>query len=160
MSPSLSGAPGTSAPGTAGCISNCGTDIVNNAAGPTSFMKVGYWESFAVGRSCLKMSASQIPSGFTHIHYAFASITSEFQVDTSDTPEQFQDFINASGFKRIVSFGGWSFSTDVDSFPIFRNGVTAANRQTFAQSIVDMLNRDNLDGVDFDWEYPGVRASR
>ncbi|KAL5086669.1 hypothetical protein Trisim1_008754 [Trichoderma cf. simile WF8] len=33
-SQSATGAPGTSAPGTAGCISNCGIDIVNNNNGP------------------------------------------------------------------------------------------------------------------------------
>lgn len=106
------------------------------------------------------MSVSQIPTGYTHIHYAFASITKDFQVDTSDTPQQFQDFTKATGgFKKIVSFGGWSFSTDTGSFPIFRDGVTAANRLTFAQNVVKMIKDYNLDGVDFDWEYPGVSIS-
>lgn len=101
------------------------------------------------------MNVSQIPTGYTHIHYAFASISPDFQVDTLAS-QQFQDFTKASGFKKIMSFGGWSFSTSTDSFPIFRNGVTAANRLTFAQSIVKLLTNNNLDGVDFDWEYPGV----
>ncbi|KAJ2974628.1 hypothetical protein NQ176_g5954 [Zarea fungicola] len=156
ISKSATGAPGTSAPGTAGCISNCGTTIVNNNTPPKSFLKVGYWEAFSVGRSCLAMSASQIPTGFTHIHYAFASITPDFQVDISANSQQFQEFTKTSGFKKIISFGGWSFSTDSDSFPIFRTGVTAANRMTFAQSIVNMVNQYALDGVDFDWEYPGA----
>ncbi|KAH8806182.1 class V chitinase-like protein, partial [Xylogone sp. PMI_703] len=155
VSPSVTGAPGTSAPGTAGCISNCGTDIVNNGQGPSSFLKIGYWESFNLDRPCLQMPVSAIPSGYTHIHYAFAEITPDFKVDVSADQDAFDQFAAATGFKRILSFGGWSFSTDVDS-PIFRAGVTAANRLAFAQSVVDVINQFNLDGVDFDWEYPGA----
>jgi len=42
--PADTGAPGTTQPGTNGCISHCGTDIVNNGAGPASFIRVGYYE--------------------------------------------------------------------------------------------------------------------
>ncbi|KAK4061703.1 CAZyme family GH18 [Trichoderma harzianum] len=102
------------------------------------------------------MPVSAIPSGYTHIHYAFATLTEDFLVDVSADQDAFNDFAAATGFKRILSFGGWSFSTDVDSFPIFRDSVTSANRLTFAQSVVDIVNQHNLDGVDFDWEYPGA----
>ncbi|PTB48755.1 glycoside hydrolase family 18 protein, partial [Trichoderma harzianum CBS 226.95] len=156
ISKSTTGAPGTSAPGTAGCISNCGTEITNNSEGPSEFIKVGYWESFNLDRPCLQMPVSAIPSGYTHIHYAFATLTEDFLVDVSADQDAFNDFAAATGFKRILSFGGWSFSTDVDSFPIFRDSVTSANRLTFAQSVVDIVNQHNLDGVDFDWEYPGA----
>jgi chitinase len=44
----------------------------------------------------------------------------------------------------------------VDSAPIFRQGVTDANRKAFAQSVVNTITEYNLDGVDFDWEYPGA----
>ena len=40
----------------------------------------------------------------------------------------FADFKALPGVARILSFGGWSFSTDYDTFPIFRTGVTAAQR--------------------------------
>lgn len=56
----------------------------------------------------------------------------------------------------IFSFGGWSFSTDADTLPIFRQGVTPENRQLFATNVVKFINDNNLDGVDFDWEYPGA----
>lgn len=55
-----------------------------------------------------------------------------------------------------MSFGGWSFSTDYDTFPIFRAGVTAAQRQAVANKVVAFVNNNGLDGVDFDWEYPGA----
>jgi GH18 family chitinase len=55
-----------------------------------------------------------------------------------------------------VSFGGWTFSTDSSTYWIFREGVTSANRGTLAQNVANFLTSNGLDGVDFDWEYPGV----
>lgn len=55
-----------------------------------------------------------------------------------------------------ASFGGWSFSTSQDSYPIFREGATAENRNTFIASVVAYVKQYGLDGVDFDWEYLGV----
>ena len=42
--PADTGAPGTAKPGTNGCISNCGTDIVGNDSPLSTFRKVGYFE--------------------------------------------------------------------------------------------------------------------
>lgn len=58
--------------------------------------------------------------------------------------------------KRVLTFGGWSFSTDYDTAPIFREGVTAEERQLFAKTVVAFIQDHDLDGVDFDWEYPGA----
>ncbi|KAL2120204.1 hypothetical protein VTJ04DRAFT_4230 [Mycothermus thermophilus] len=153
---SSTGAPGTSAPGENGCISNCGTQIVTNGA-PGGNIRIGYFEAFGVDRACLTMDASHIPSGYTHMHYAFGDITHDYQVDVSRYQTQWEIFTSMRGFKRILSFGGWSFSTELDTAPIFKEGVTAANRLKFAQSVVDTIKRYNLDGVDFDWEYPGAQ---
>lgn len=30
------------------------------------------------------------------------------------------------------------------------------NRAAFVQKVVDFLSKENIDGVDFDWEYPGA----
>jgi chitinase len=58
--------------------------------------------------------------------------------------------------KKILSFGGWSFSTDHDTSPIFATGVSDANRELFATKVVQFLKDNKLDGLDFDWEYPGA----
>jgi hypothetical protein len=41
--------PGSAKANTNGCISNCGTDIVNKKT-PSSFSKVGYFESWNLDR--------------------------------------------------------------------------------------------------------------
>lgn len=39
---------------------------------------------------------------------------------------------------------------------VFREGVKPANRQTFANNVVRFIVDQGLEGVDFDWEYPGM----
>lgn len=156
LTPSLTGAPGTAAPGTNGCISNCGTAIIIGSA-PATFFKIAYFEGFNWNRPCLNMDITDLDtSQFTHVHLAFATITPSFDVDVSGIQDQFDRFVNLKGVKRILSFGGWSFSTDQDTYPIFRQGVTDANRNTFIANVVNFVKTHGIDGVDFDWEYPGA----
>jgi GH18 family chitinase len=137
---------GTAAPGANGCISNCGVNIINVSPPVNQFMRIGYYEGWTGSRSCLKMDVSDInffgANDYTHVHFAFGS----------DVAAQFNKFVAVpqGSFKKVLSFGGWSFSTDVDSFPIFRTGVTSANRQTFANNVVAFIVANGLDGVDFD----------
>ncbi|MBE3041988.1 LysM peptidoglycan-binding domain-containing protein, partial [Candidatus Bathyarchaeota archaeon] len=85
---SLSGAPGT-----AGCISNCGMEITNNDEGPESFIKVAYFEAWNQERPCLNMDVTQIDKEvFTHVHFAFPDITADYHVDMSKIQDQFDKF--------------------------------------------------------------------
>jgi chitinase len=155
-STSSTGAPGTAALHSNGCISNCGTNIITGTA-PSTFIKVAYFEGFNGQRPCLNMDPSQIdPSQYTHIHFAFAEVTPEFGVNVTGVQEQFDIFVTVQGMKRILSFGGWSFSTDQDTSPIFRQGVTEQNRTMFISNLVKFVSDNKLDGLDFDWEYPGA----
>ncbi|PLB51186.1 glycoside hydrolase [Aspergillus steynii IBT 23096] len=155
-SKSSTGAPGTAAPGKYGCISNCGTEIVNKKS-PDSWRVVAYFEAWNKNRPCMTMSVDRIDTSlYNHIHFAFADITPDYHVNVSAVQDQFDIFVDMKGIKRILSFGGWSFSTELDTFPIFREGVTDANRQKFANNVASFIKKHNLDGVDFDWEYPGA----
>ncbi|MCJ1386471.1 hypothetical protein MMC17_009597 [Xylographa soralifera] len=68
----------------------------------------------------------------------------------------FAQFKAKTGFKHILSFGGWGFSTSPQTYPIFRQGVTSTERQTFANNVANFIMDNGIDGVDFDWEYPGA----
>ncbi|KAK3291492.1 glycoside hydrolase superfamily [Chaetomium fimeti] len=151
------GAPGTAAPGSNGCISNCGTDMVIGDR-PEQFHRIAYFEAFNFDRPCLKMDVAQIDtSKYTHVHFAFLDLTPAFEVDIVRYMEQFTRFTKLTGVKRIVSFGGWTMSTSLATYNIFRDAVKPENRQTFVRNLVNFVNEWGLDGVDIDWEYPGAQ---
>lgn len=68
-------------------------------------------------------------TSYTHVHWAFANITNSYEVDVSDYYEQFDGFKDIDSVKRIVSFGGWGFSTTAYTYKVLRNGVKAGTRQ-------------------------------
>ncbi|KAJ5256934.1 Glycoside hydrolase superfamily [Penicillium angulare] len=159
VSESETGAPGTSANGTDGCISNCGTDISDGNTPLDEIKTIMYYEAWNYDRPCLNMEINDMvkyKGNFTHVHFAFAGITDDLEVNVSSVQSVFNDFKTIKDFKRIISFGGWSFSTEIDTYPIFRQGVTDAQRQKFADNVVKFVKDNDLDGVDFDWEYPGA----
>lgn len=124
---------------------------------PAQFMRVAYFEAFNMDRACLHMLPRQINTNYyTHVHFAFGGISPDFDVQLGNLTAMFGDFKRMTNIKRIMSFGGWSFSTDADTFPIFREGVTPAQRIKFAENVVKFVIDNGLDGVDFDWEYPGA----
>jgi GH18 family chitinase len=57
--------------------------------------------------------------------------------------------------KRIVSFGGWAYSTEPATYNIIRQAIIT-NREVFATNLAKFVMDEGLDGVDIDWEYPGV----
>lgn len=157
ISKSETGNPGTSAPGKNGCIANCGTEVINNKEKPENFLKVAYFEGWNMERLCLNMDVRRIDKSYTHVHFSFAEVTPDFDVLIDPSIKgQFDAFKKLSGPKRVLAFGGWSFSTDHDTFPIFRESVTSANRALFADRVVKFMEKNKLDGLDFDWEYPGA----
>jgi chitinase len=52
--------------------------------------------------------------------------------------------------KILVSVGGWGADGFSDA------ALSDASRAKFAQSAADLIARQHLDGIDLDWEYPGL----
>ncbi|KAJ2354090.1 hypothetical protein GGH92_000255 [Coemansia sp. RSA 2673] len=147
----------TGAPGTTGCESNCDISYVQGSA-PSSFTKVGYYESWSTGWNCMNGGIMTVDfSGYTHVHFSFADVGLDLQIkmDAMATSE-FVKFKGLGGFKKIVSFGGWGISTDVGTYQHLRNAMLPANVDTVVTNLVNWMNANQLDGLDIDWEYPGA----
>ncbi len=56
--------------------------------------------------------------------------------------------------KVLVSLGGWTWSGGFSDVAL-----TPQSRAIFIASVVDFLARYDLDGLDIDWEYPGMAGA-
>jgi len=95
-------------------------------------------------------------SKLTRINYAFANIRDG---------EIVEGFANDSGnfavfnslkkqnatLQVLISVGGWTWSGAFSDMAL-----TKASRKTFIDSAVRFIDRYQLDGLDIDWEYPGM----
>lgn len=153
------GGPGSKLEGySSSCVSNCGNEIKQNSGPPTAFNRIGYYESWNLGRDCLWLNASNANTDgtYTHMHWGFAEIDpNTWKPIITDPHGQWEGFKKLENIKKIISFGGWAYSTEPATYNIIRSAIIT-NRETFATNIAQFLEDEGLDGVDIDWEYPGV----
>ncbi|EED84956.1 hypothetical protein POSPLDRAFT_126595 [Postia placenta Mad-698-R] len=93
-------------------------------------------------------------SKYTAVSYAFAVTTedpSTVSLGASDEVllPQFVQAAKQNNVKAMLTVGGWTgsqyYSTVVS---------TPENRDTFANAVLGLVSKYDLDGLDFDWEYP------
>ncbi|KAI9507541.1 chitinase [Russula earlei] len=94
-------------------------------------------------------------SKYTTLNYAVATTTTSVSTIglTAEDKQLLPQFVQAckkNGVLAILSIGGWTgsryFSTAVS---------TSTNRKAFAKAVMKVVLQYQLDGIDFDWEYPG-----
>jgi chitinase len=99
------------------------------------------------------------PAKLTRINYAFSNIQNGRMVPGS--PADAQNFALLRSLRNsnpnltiLVSVGGWLWSTNFSDMAL-----TAQSRAVFEDSVMQFLTRFDLDGLDIDWEYPGLPGS-
>jgi chitinase len=92
----------------------------------------------------------------TRVNYAFANIKDGRMV--AGFASDAANFALLTGLRKqnpsltvLVSVGGWLWSTNFSDVSLNRQ-----SRTLFIQSVMEFLNRYDLDGLDIDWEYPGM----
>jgi chitinase len=95
--------------------------------------------------------------GLSHINYAFVDIKDNrawLHNEKTDTVNfrLLNELKNINpDLKILISIGGWGWSKH------FSDAVLSdTSTQNFAQSAVEIVATYHLDGVDIDWEYPGM----
>lgn len=129
--------------------------------------RVAYYETWAADKECDSFRPERIPAkAFTHLNIAFGGISTDHKISLGMIKD-------ASMIRRItrlkgvtagnpalqiyIAVGGWAFNDPGPTRTAFSDMVsTAQNRQTFINSVMDFLETHALDGIDFDWEYPGA----
>ncbi len=90
--------------------------------------------------------------GIDYINYSFGLIDNG--VLSIKHLEHFEDIINMErSFGIILSIGGWGADGFSDAV------LTKESRELFINSIIEVVKKYNLDGIDLDWEYPGISGA-
>lgn len=95
----------------------------------------------------------------THINYAFVNVKDSIAWLTNIATDtiNFRRLVSLKEInpelKILISIGGWSWSENFSDAVL-----TESSRRKFAGSCAAIVNDHNLDGVDIDWEYPGLRG--
>jgi len=92
----------------------------------------------------------------TRINYAFSNIQAGRMV--LGAPADAQNFAQLAAMRNanprltvLVSVGGWLWSTSFSDMVL-----TSESRRVFEESVMEFLAQYDLDGLDIDWEYPGM----
>ncbi|CAM3469186.1 MULTISPECIES: glycosyl hydrolase family 18 protein [Saccharibacillus] len=137
-------------------------------------VSVGYYTNWSTYDRTYQVS--QLPAGqLTHINYAFATVNADGTVASTDVYADMQksfagdvwseceanrcgnfkqlELLKANNphLRTLISIGGWTLSKN---FPAVMND--AAKRATFVSSAAAFMKNHKFDGIDIDWEFPGV----
>ena len=116
---------------------------------------VGYVPGFRGALDEKTISAKML----THINYAFVDVKDSMawltNLETDTINFRRLNYLKKDNpdLKIIISIGGWAWSENFSDAVLTEN-----SRKKFATSSVAIVEQYNLDGVDIDWEYPGLRG--
>ncbi len=153
------------------------TETVKAAAGKNIVVYFPNWGIYNTAHRSI--TVGMIPwDKVTVINHAFFEVDSSFKLASTDTFADFDKMMDHSegwdtnqlrghfgeykyyknlypNVKIIVSVGGWTRGQNFHAM-----AASSSSRAVFIQSVIDFLKKyPFIDGIDLDWEYPGVNRA-
>lgn len=134
------------------CAPNAGVEEYENK----SYHIIGYVAGWHT------INPKRIPAEkLTHINYAFANVAKGIVTNMEGSASRDSvNFLILQGLKNrnpdlkvLVSIGGWTHSKGFSDAVL-----TKESRKKLTASGIDFLLKYQLDGLDFDWEYPALQG--
>jgi chitinase len=134
-----------------GCAKHSASTLPENAVKPVVIGYVGGYNGNIVDVSAIDARR------LSHINYAFVDVQDKCAFLTNEATDTINfrllNTLKSSNpdLKILISVGGWTWSKNFSDAVL-----TPESNDAFAQSCADIVAAHNLDGVDIDWEYPGM----
>ncbi len=163
-----------------GCTSGLSTDGAFSRAASNAAQKrvVGYFCEWGIYGAHDNYYATSIPGDkLTHVNYAFVGLNEASQAVEIYDPWATTDIVYPGDkwdteykgnlgqlrklkeqyphLKVLISVGGWT-----KSHGFHAAAASEGSRARAAKNLVDFVVQYGLDGVDIDWEYPGVNRAK
>ncbi len=111
---------------------------------------IAYYTSWGTGR----MAIADIPDHLlTHLNYSFINVSADGECIVDQPAAHGAQLTELRtlypDLYLVLSVGGWTWSENFSDA-----AMTAASRQQFAESCVDLMVQYDFDGLDIDWEFP------
>ena len=115
--------------------------------------------AYVFPQQALIQSGTIDAQSLTRINYAFANIANGRIVEGFSHDAENYAYLNHLKAQNpsltvLVSVGGWEWSNNFSDMVL-----TPDTRRAFIDSVIDFLARYQLDGLDIDWEYPGMEGA-
>ncbi|KAJ7473248.1 endochitinase [Mycena latifolia] len=123
----------------------------NTTSDGTEIVVASAWFPDWAGESPTQLSWDK----YTHMVFAFAVTTPDpanISIDNSTLLTDFVAEARNNNVSPLLAIGGWTGSR------YFSTAVTAEHRSRFVQAALGLVTQYGLDGIDFDWEYPGQQG--
>ncbi len=155
-----------------------GTSVSSAASGKNFVVYFPNWGMYNTAH--MSMNVGMIPwNKVTCINHAFFTIDPSYKLASTDDYADFQaTFAHSEGWdpgmirghfgeykyyktqypnvKVVISVGGWTRGENFHAM-----AQTPSSRAIFIQSVIDFLKKyPFIDGIDLDWEYPGVNRAK
>ncbi|XP_012939965.1 acidic mammalian chitinase [Aplysia californica] len=134
----------------------------------SSYRSVCYYTNWAQYRNSIgKFVPEDVdPNLCTHIVYSFGKPVGTriepYEWNDESTPWSKGMYERTMALKQknpnlkvLLAIGGWNMGTA----PFSNFAGSVISRQEFVKNAIDFLRKNNFDGLDNDWEYPGSRGS-
>lgn len=115
---------------------------------PADFRIVGYFPSWSGNPETIEYRA------LTHVCYAFAAPTEEgdsFPIDKEEKLYRMMILAHHYGTKVMLSFGSWEDGS-IKAYETIASSPALTMR--FTNTLLDLISRYDLDGIDIDMEFP------